>query len=114
MNKNYWDYKNITELLGLYEFEIIVNDDFTLSLKDLQGGNLGNIESEKFNNFDDIIDRLDNYHYDYIVRALEEEYNISESDYNDWEHMYRYLKSNNKKSWDIDMLGLICGGVIYE
>lgn len=112
MNKKYWDYKNITELLNLYEFEIVVNNDLSLSLVDLQGGNLGNIESESFKDFDEIIERLDIYHYDYIVRALEEEFNISENDFNDWKDMYNHLK--NKTSWDIDILGLIVGGVIYE
>lgn len=108
MNKMYWDYKNISELLELYEFEIIVNDDLTLSLIDLQGGNLGNIESEKFNNFDDIIERLEIYHYDYIVRSLEEEYNINESDFDTWEDMYNWFKNKNWHNWDIDILGLIC------
>ena len=111
MNKTYWDYKNISELLDVYEFDIIVNDDLTLSVYDRQGGNLGDIESEKFNTFDDIIERMDAYHYDYIVRALEEIYYVNESDFDNWEDMYKYLKTQEDYncSWDVDMLGLICG-----
>lgn len=111
MNKTYWDYKNISELLDVYKFDIIVNDDLTLSVHDRQGGNLGNIESEKFNTFDDIIERMNVYHYYYIVRALEEIYNISESDFDNWHEMYNYLKlqDDHHCSWDVDMLGLICG-----
>ena len=111
MNKTYWDYKNISELLDVYKFDIIVNDDLTLSVYDRQGGNLGDIESEKFNTFDDIIERMDVYHYCYIVRALEEIYNISESDFDNWHEMYNYLKlqDDHHCSWDVDMLGLICG-----
>ena len=112
MNKDYFDYKNISQLLDLYEFDIIVNDDLTLSVHDRQGGNLGGIESEKFNTFDDIIERMDAYHYDYIVRALEEIYDISESDFDNWHEMYNYLKlqKDHNCSWDVNMLGLICGG----
>lgn len=117
MNKDYFDYKNISQLLDLYEFDIIVNDDLTLSVEDRQHGNLGNIESEKFETFDDIIDRMDSYHYDYIVRALEDIYDINESYFNDWKEMYNWLKENELDTnhncdiptWGIDMLGLISG-----
>ena len=111
MNKDYFDYKNISELLDVYELDIIVNDDLTLSVYDRQGGNLGDIESEKFNTFDDIIERMDIYHNDYIVRALEEINDVNESDFDNWEDMYKYLKTqeDHNCSWDVDMLGLICG-----
>ena len=119
MNKSYWDYKNISQLLELYEFDIILNDDLTLSVRDLQGANLGDIESEKFKTFDEIIDRMEAYHYDYIVRSLEEIYDINEMYFDDWKDMYKWLKENemdtnynrNIPYWEIDMLGLICGGV---
>ncbi len=60
-------------LLELYEFELIVdNNDNCFKLHDLQGGNLGNIEGDKFDNLSDIIARLDIYHEDYIYNPLEE------------------------------------------
>lgn len=110
-NKDYWDYKNILELLNIYGFELIVNDDFTLSLKDLEGANLGDIESDTFKDFDDVIDRLEIYHYDYIVRDLEEQFDIKEENFDNWKEIYRYLKKENKNSYDTDILGLIVGGI---
>ena len=103
MNKDYFDYKNISELLDVYELDIIVNDDLTLSVYDRQGGNLGDIESEKFNTFDDIIERMDIYHNDYIVRALEEINDVNESDFDNWEDMYKYLKTqeDHNCSWEL-------------
>lgn len=105
MNKDYWDYKNISELLDLYEFQLIVNDDLTLSLIDLQGANLGGIESETFRTFDEVSHRLEIYHYDYIVRALEETFDVKETDFENWREMYEVLKRYD--TWDINMLGLI-------
>lgn len=114
MNREYWDYKNINELLDLYEFDIIVNEDLTLSVRDRQGANLGNIEEDKFNTFTEIIDRMEAYHYDYIVKSMEDVFGVYESDYEDWYDMYLHLKrryyDKDITKWDIDMLGLICTG----
>ena len=105
MNKDYWDYKNISELLDVYEFKLIVNDDLTLSLIDLQGANLGRIESETFKTFDDVIHRLEIYHYDYIVKDIEETFDVKETDFENWREMYDVLKRYD--TWDVNMLGLI-------
>ncbi len=63
----------LTEILNDLDFQYLINDDNTLSLKDLQGANLGNIESETFIVNDNIanllIDRLDNYIYDFYING---------------------------------------------
>lgn len=63
----------LTEILYDLDFEYVINKDNSLSLIDLQGANLGNIESEKFpinNNLAMLlIDRLDTYIYDYYING---------------------------------------------
>lgn len=63
----------LTEILNDLDFQYVINDDDSLSLKDLQGANLANIESETFVIDDNIatllIDRLDNYIYDYYING---------------------------------------------
>lgn len=114
MNKDYWDYKNVLEVLDLYEFELLINDDLTLSVYDIQGGNLGNIEAERFDNFNELMERLDIYHQDYIIKDLEERYD--EIEYDNWLDFYNKLiqEEDYKKgigfNWDIDILGLITKG----
>ena len=43
----------------------------TYSLKDIQGGNLGDIESETFESLEYVIDRLENYFTDQEVAVNE-------------------------------------------
>ncbi len=55
------------------EFQYFINEDNTLSLLDLQGANLADIESETFkideNLATALIDRLENYIYDYYING---------------------------------------------
>lgn len=71
--------KFFKEMLNVYEFDLIIdtNENFksVFKLKDLQGGNLGGIEQENFYTLQDIIDRLDVYHHDYIYKTLDEKEN---------------------------------------
>ena len=63
-------------LMNDYNFKVYVEnskeDEKIFKLNDLQGGNLGNIESEEFDNLASIIERLEIYHNDYITNYLEE------------------------------------------
>ena len=61
-----------SEMLGIMEFELNKYHD-GYGLVDCQGGNLGNIESDRFVTASDIIDRLDHYINDYYFNDLEEE-----------------------------------------
>lgn len=69
------DYKEMFyELMNQYEFKVYraTNEDGKecLKLKDLQGGNLGNIESREYKDFAEILDDLDIYHNDYLVKYV--------------------------------------------
>ena len=61
----------LSNILEIIEFEYIINNDNTLSLKDQLKANLNHIENEKFiinkNIATTIIDRLDIYIQDYII-----------------------------------------------
>lgn len=62
------------QLMDLYEFRVHIetNEDGEeiLKLEDLQRGNIGDIESEEFNDYYEILERMEAYHEDYIVDAL--------------------------------------------
>lgn len=60
------------DLLDLYEFDLALDEENYWRVIDRQGGNLGGIEQEQFNTIADIVDRMDAYHNDYILRSLEE------------------------------------------
>lgn len=60
------------DYLDLTEFALEKDGD-SYRLIDLQGGNLGNIESDRFDSAKEIFDRMDAYIYDYYVRPIEEE-----------------------------------------
>lgn len=66
----------LDEFLFELEFDYKVNDDNTISLIDLQQANLGNIEEEKFKINSKLsellVDRLDNYIYDYHISGIED------------------------------------------
>lgn len=55
------------KLLGFVDFKLLTNEDGTYRLKDLQGGNLANIESEIFETIDDAVGRLETYWNDYHI-----------------------------------------------
>ena len=61
----------LTDILNSLDFKYIINDNDTLSLRDLQGANLANIENIHFEIDKDIairvIERLDTYIYDYYI-----------------------------------------------
>lgn len=71
----------VHQILDIEEFSLEVNEydsnipdtqELRFNLVDNQGGNLGNIESESFDNLSSVIDRMDIYHTDYLYQAFEE------------------------------------------
>lgn len=72
VNLELLDDDKILKLIDKVDFEVkkVINKDNkkVYKLKDLQGGNLANIESEEFENLLDIVDRLSVYFYDYFIR----------------------------------------------
>jgi hypothetical protein len=102
------------EMLDLYEFTLIHHDDNTWGLHDRQCGNLGDIESDRFDTLTDIIERLEAYHLDYIVNAVEESFDIYDyTDYLDLATQCREkiattpLEYADFSEWDLELLELI-------
>lgn len=60
------------DLLDLYEFDLALDEENYWRVIDRQGGNIGGIEQDQFNTIADIVDRMEIYHNDYILRSLEE------------------------------------------
>lgn len=109
------------EMLDLYEFTLINYNDNTWGLQDRQGGNLGDIESDRFTTLTQIIDRLEAYHIDYIVTPLEEYFDIT--DYTDYidlvtqctNKMYTIpLEYADFSQWDLDLLTFIATAPQYD
>lgn len=107
------------ELMELYEFRVYKatneNGDEILKVYDLQGGNLGDIESDEFNDCYDILERMECYHDDYIVRALEDclDYygdNIAD-EWATWQDLYnitsKHIEELAECEFDIRALELI-------
>lgn len=94
----------VREILDFEEMNLdvveVADGDWTTALmfqlKDLQGGNLGDIESEYFENLANVIDRLDIYHNDYLYKPFEERKNAGEViERNDWDRkILMFIESN--------------------
>lgn len=88
-------------MLNIYEFGLFyVGNKFFV--EDLQGANLGNIESYYFNNLDNIISSLSIYHEDYIYRPIEEcEEDGEEPD--EWDLRVRNLIQNSDNLSEVNV-----------
>lgn len=62
-------------MLNVMDFKLVKGDDF-YGLLDLQGANLGDIESERFTSASQLVERLDIYIADYFLTDLEEEFEV--------------------------------------
>lgn len=69
--KNKWE-ELFEQYMDLVEFTLVKHKD-GWGICDRQGTNLGDIESNRFENAADIFDRMDIYIEDYFFRDLEEE-----------------------------------------
>lgn len=85
--------------LDLIEMELVRYED-GFGVIDLQGANLGDIQSDRFQNASELFDRLDIYINDYYITDLEEEYTEyfdtpdGESPYHtaeDWCEMFKLI-----------------------
>lgn len=109
-------YDLFEKMLDLYEFDLEVDDDNFFRVVDRQGGNLGQIEQEQFNTLADIVDRMESYHNDYIVRAFEE--CLPEIEYSNWGDLYKRLielafykdEDLSEFEFDVRILDMIVNG----
>lgn len=97
------------DMLELMEFELIKYPN-NWGLIDKQGGNLGNIESDRFEDAFQIIDRLDLYIDDYLARSIKECLDIND-DFSWSEIAHKYINHPElagESYYDIQMLDMIC------
>ena len=88
-------------MLNIYEFDLFyVGNKFFIT--DLQGANLGNIESCYFNDLDNIISNLTIYHEDYIYRPIEECEEAGEEP-DEWDLRVKNLIQNSDNLSTIDV-----------
>lgn len=101
--------KLFNELMEFYEFEAYENENGKLQVNDLQGACLGDICSEQFKNEWEILDRMGIYHEDYIIRSLEDKYDMVLQNYTKW---VEFLERENDKEneYDLTVLKLILKG----
>ena len=64
--------KLFNEFLDLTEFRLLKHKDGTFSLEDQQCANLGDIEDDRFTSASEILDRMDIYIQDYLIRDIED------------------------------------------
>lgn len=121
--QNKWE-KLFDEFMDLIEFDLIkhkrnynqFSDDYGIwSIVDKQGGNIGNIENDRFNSAIQFFDRIDSYIQDYIVDPILNEIdtkNIDDIDrvveYCDWEDLLEYKEFLPESIWDFNILNMIC------
>jgi hypothetical protein len=94
------------DLMDAYQFQVIHNDNGTLSVYDLQHACLGDICDEIFKDEFEILERMEVYHLDYIINGLEETFDTYFDTFGEW---LQFLKEQNEEEYgyDIAVLSLI-------
>lgn len=112
--QNKWE-KLFDEFLDLTEFTLVKHQN-DWSLIDNQGGNIGDIEGDRFKSAAEILERMDSYTDDYIIATIEEYADIRGIDISDWEmwgwdHLLSYRdKFPQNYHHGFDLLEMICYG----
>lgn len=98
--------KRFKELLDEIDFAVYKDSDEFYRLYDVQGGNLGGIDEETFDDAGEIADSLDIYYEDYFFKDLEEKFESYKDELNldeeqmpysmeDWIDFYEKIKKSN-------------------
>lgn len=109
-NKNQWE-TLFDQLLNTVEFRLVKYSD-GWGLVDKQGANLGEIESDRFDDAAMILDRLDIYIGDYFVDDIRE--TMGEGASEDWPQLLKEArtamtpKELEYHRFDLDVLEMIC------
>lgn len=109
-NKNQWE-TLFDQLLNTVEFRLVKYSD-GWGLVDKQGANLGEIESDRFDDAAMILDRLDIYIGDYFVDDIRE--TMGEGSSEDWPQLLQEArtamtpKELEYHRFDLDVLEMIC------
>lgn len=106
-------------LMNLYEFSFYKTEnedgETVLKVTDKQGANLGDIESEEFKDFAEILNRMETYHNDYIVEclanAIDDELQDITDEWDTWEELYniciKHIDRLTDYKFEIECLYLI-------
>ena len=117
--QNKWE-QLFDEWLDLSDFTLIkhknnynrLTDEYGhWSLIDNQGGNIGNIEGDRFENAAAILDRMEIYLEDYIATPLEEELvrrGVNSEELYSFEEVLVYRSKLPDNQWDFDILEMVC------
>lgn len=100
------------DMLGYLDFALD-KDSYGWYLVDLQKANLGDIESERFDDAEALIDRLDGYIEDCIVRDIVDELHIEFVDelQANWANLViaaREIDKLGTYTQEIDILDMVC------
>lgn len=111
IRQNKWE-SLFDDFMDLTEFSLVKYRN-GWGLIDNQGGNLGDIQSDRFETAQDIFERMDHYIDDYIFRALEETWLEAGFDEestptmaNDW-LKYREVRGFENSGFDLDILDMV-------
>ena len=111
MKQNKYE-KLFDNFMGTIEFALIKYPDDTWGVRDIQGANLGDIESDRFGNAAGVLDRMNIYIYDYFVRSLEEcleAGGFKVPDLPTFSGLADYARPLLPDSkWDCDIIDMIC------
>ena len=93
--------------LDLTEFTLVKYPD-GWGVVDGQGGNFGDIESDRFSDAMSVIDRMDIYIEDYLVRPIKECLESEDCDMNWGDMAKKFLDNAGESEGDVRMLDAIC------
>lgn len=86
LEQNRWE-KSFDLFLHQIGFDLVKYGD-GWGLKDKTGTNLGDIEQDRFCDARRLLDRLDNYIYDYVVVDIGKRLDASKERWSDWAEMF--------------------------
>ncbi len=116
MNKpqlNKWE-KLFIEFLDMTEFYLCrrIDEDGIecYGLEDGQKANLGDIESDFFYSASNILERMETYKYDYIIRDLEEcaRWDNINLQYATWQDLLKYRNNMPDNQGNFEFIDMIC------
>ena len=100
--------KLFDEFLDLTEFRLLKHKDGTFSLDDRQRANIGDIEDDRFTSASEILDRMDIYIQDYLIRDIEDALDEKSIKINcAWEEYGQYRDLIPDYKFDFDLLDMI-------
>ena len=100
--------KLFNEFLEHTEFRLLKHKDGTFSLADRQCANLGDIEDDRFASASEILDRMDIYIQDYLIRDIEDALDEKSIEIDcDWKEYGKYRDLIPDYRFDFDLLDMI-------